>query len=197
MSANAMSERDPYFWQDIRVLKNRLQIREAHRLQQAELELSALRAATIELGVPGLGFPHLRALHRTLFQDLYDWAGELRQIDIYMDDTPFCHFEYIEKEGNALMAALEAEKGLADLPPDQFIARMAHYYCEINMLHPFRDGNGRAQRLFFEQLALHAGYLIQWQYVDRDSWLKANRDGVSGDLRGLIDIFGKVVSTPA
>ncbi|MFS2221840.1 putative adenosine monophosphate-protein transferase Fic [Pantoea sp. B65] len=197
MSANAMSEHDPYFWQDIKVLKNRLQIREAHRLHQAELEFTALRAATIGPGVPNPGFPHLRALHHTLFQDLYDWAGELRRIDIWLDDTPFCHFEYIEKEGNALMAALEAENGLAGLPADQFVARLAHYYCEINMLHPFRHGNGRAQRLFFEQLALHAGYLINWQPVDRESWLKANRDGVSGDLRGLIDIFGRVVSTPA
>lgn len=196
MSANAMSRRDPYYWQDIKVLKNRLQIREAQRLQQAELEFTALRSATIELGAAKPGFPHLRAIHRTLFQDLYDWAGELRQIDIYLDNTPFCHFEYIEKEGNALMAALDAENGLADLAQDKFIERLAHYYCEINMLHPFRDGNGRAQRLFFEQLALHAGWLINWQPVERDAWLKANRDGVSGDLRGLVDIFGKVVSRP-
>jgi len=196
MSANAMSARDPYYWQDIKVLKNRLQIREAQRLQQAELAFTALRAATIELGPRNLGFPHLRAIHRTLFQDLYDWAGELRQIDIYLDDTPFCHFEYLEKQGNALMAALEAENGLADLSPDKFTQRLAHYYCEINMLHPFRDGNGRAQRLFFEQLALHAGWLIDWQHVEREAWLKANRDGVSGDLAGLIAIFDKVISRP-
>lgn len=196
MSANAMSARDPYYWQDIKVLKNRLQIREAQRLQQAELAFTALRAATIELGPRNLGFPHLRAIHRTLFQDLYDWAGELRQIDIYLDDTPFCHFEYLEKQGNALMAALEAENGLADLSQDKFTQRLAHYYCEINMLHPFRDGNGRAQRLFFEQLALHAGWLIDWQQVEREAWLKANRDGVSGDLAGLIAIFDKVISRP-
>lgn len=197
MSAKAMSERDPYFWQDIKVLKNRLQIREAHRLQQAELEFSALRAATIELGTRNPGFPHLCAIHRTLFQDVYDWAGELRNIDIWLEETPFCHFEYLEKQGNALMAALAAENFLDELPEQEFIARLAHYYCEINMLHPFRDGNGRAQRVFFEQLALHAGYLINWQHAEREAWLKANRDGVSGDLRGLIDIFGKVVSLPA
>lgn len=196
MSANAMSPRDPYYWQDIKVLKNRLQIREAQRLQQAELEFSALRAATIELGSPNFGLPFLRALHRTLFQDVYDWAGELRQIDIYLDNTPFCHFEYLEKQGNALMAALEAENNLLDLDFEPFIARLAHYYCEINMLHPFREGNGRAQRLFFEQLALHAGYLIDWRPVQREEWLEANRAGVSGDLQGLTDIFRKVVSVP-
>lgn len=197
MSAKAISERDPYLWQDIKVLKNRLQIREANRLQQAELEFSALRAATIELGSRSPGLPHLCAIHRTLFQDIYSWAGELREVDIWLEETPFCHFEYLEKQGNALMAALEAENFLDELPEQEFIARLAHYYCEINMLHPFRDGNGRAQRIFFEQLALHAGYLINWQHIDRETWLKANRDGVSGDLQGLTDIFGKVVSRPA
>ncbi|RWR02470.1 cell filamentation protein Fic [[Pantoea] beijingensis] len=194
MSANAMTDRDPYLWQDIKVLKNRLQIREAHRLQQAELAFTALRAATLELGSDNPGLPHLCAIHRVLFQDLYEWAGELRHIDIYLDDTPFCHFEYIEKEGNALMAALEAEKGFDGLSQKAFIERLAYYYCEINMLHPFRDGNGRTQRIFFEQLALHAGYLIDWTPIEREVWLAANREGVSGNLQGLIDIFSKVVS---
>ncbi|WP_437612638.1 putative adenosine monophosphate-protein transferase Fic [Erwinia sp. V71] len=196
MSANAMSARDPYYWQDISVLKNRLQIREAQRLQQAELEFSALRAATIELSTPNFGLPFLCALHRTLFQDVYDWAGQLRKIDIWIDNTPFCHFEYLEKQGNTLMAALNAENNLTGLDVEPFIARLAHYYCEINMLHPFREGNGRAQRLFFEQLALHAGYLIDWRHVEREEWLQANRAGVGGDLQGLTDIFRKVVSTP-
>ena len=94
------------------------------------------------------------------------------------------------------MAALEGENHLVDLDFEPFIARLAHYYCEINMLHPFREGNGRAQRLFFEQLALHAGYLIDWRPVQREEWLEANSAGVSGDLQGLTDIFRKVVSTP-
>ncbi len=64
------------------------------------------------------------------------------------------------------MAALEEENGLADLPLAEFAKRVAWYYCEINMLHPFREGNGRAQRIFFEQLALHAGYLLEWEKLN-------------------------------
>lgn len=60
------------------------------------------------------------------------------------------------------MSALEDEQQLTNLTQDEFVARLAHYYCEIFVLHPFRAGNGRTQRIFFEQLALHAGYLLTW-----------------------------------
>ncbi len=148
MANNAAVSRDPYLWQNDDVLKNRLDIHDAAQLRKAELSFSAARLATLELGTSTLGLPYLCHIHRTLFQDVYSWAGELRTIDIWRDETPFCHFEYIEKEGNTLMSALEEEKGLTDLPREEFVQRIAHYYCEINMLHPFREGNGRAQRIF-------------------------------------------------
>ncbi|NDJ56059.1 putative adenosine monophosphate-protein transferase Fic [Enterobacteriaceae bacterium 4M9] len=185
---------DPYFWPGIQVLRNRLDIRENHRLLQAEQELTALRAATLTLGPEQRGLPHLCAIHHHLFQDLFDWAGEIRTVDIYQDDTRFCHFDYIEKEGNALMQALEDEAWLTGLDSAEFAARLAHYYCEINVLHPFRFGNGRAQRIFFEQLALHAGYSLDWRKVEREPWRAANQAGAMGDLAPLVAIFSEVVN---
>jgi len=197
MDSNTAVSQDPYLWQHDKVLKNLPDIHDAAQLRKAELSFSAARLATLELGPRNPGFPYLRQIHRTLFQDVYSWAGELRTIDIWRDETPFCHFEYLEKEGNALMAALEEEKGLTDLPRDEFIQRIAHYYCEINMLHPFRHGNGRVQRIFFEQLALHAGYLLNWEKSDAESWKAANQAGVAGDLVPLEQVFAKVVSEAA
>ena len=197
MVSNIAVSQDPYLWHNDNVLKNLLDIHDAAQLRKAELSLSAARLATLELGPRNAGLPWLQLIHRTLFQDVYSWAGELRTIDIWRDETPFCHFEYIEKEGNALMAALEEENGLADLPRDAFVQRIAHYYCEINVLHPFREGNGRAQRIFFEQLALHAGYLLAWEAIDAESWRVANQAGVAGDLQLLEQVFAKVVSEPA
>lgn len=194
MADNLTPSQDPYVWQNDNVLKNQLDIHDAAQLRKAELAFSSARLATLELGPRNIGLPYLCHIHRTLFQDLYSWAGEIRTIDIWLDDTPFCHFEYIEKEGNALMSALEDEDGLANLDKDAFIARLSHYYCEINMLHPFRTGNGRAQRIFFEQLALHAGYLLDWDKITPDAWREANRAGVDGDLQPLIALFTKVVS---
>lgn len=194
MVPNSSVARDPYLWQNDDVLKNRLDIHDAAQLRKAELAFSAARLATLELGPATIGLPFLRHIHRTLFQDVYAWAGELRTIDIWRDDTPFCHFEYIEKEGNALMDALEEEEGLRNLEEADFAARIAHYYCEIAMLHPFREGNGRTQRIFFEQLALHAGYFLDWQKVEPAEWHQARQAGADGDLAPLEALFARVVS---
>ena len=189
--------RDPYLYPGLDVMRNELGIRQAQRLAQAAYEFTALRAATLELGPQTRGLPHLCAIHRHLYQDVFDWAGQLREVDIYEGDTPFCHFPYIEKEGNALMQQLEDEAWLDGLSKDAFIERLAHYYCEINMLHPFRLGNGIAQRIFFEQLALHAGYSLDWRDIDPVRWSAANQAGAMGDLEPLCAVFSKVVSEAA
>lgn len=176
------------------IMRNRLNIRQQQRLEQAAYEMTALRAATIELGPLVRGLPHLRTIHRQLYQDIFDWAGQLREVDIYQGDTPFCHFAYIEKEGNALMQDLEEEGYLVGLEKAKFVERLAHYYCEINVLHPFRVGSGLAQRIFFEQLAIHAGYQLSWQGIEKEAWNQANQSGAMGDLTALQMIFSKVVS---
>ncbi len=91
--------RDPYLYPGLDIMRNRLNIRQQQRLEQAAYEMTALRAATIELGPLVRGLPHLRTIHRQLYQDIFDWAGQLREVDIYQGDTPFCHFAYIEKRG--------------------------------------------------------------------------------------------------
>ncbi|HDT5518291.1 TPA: putative adenosine monophosphate-protein transferase Fic [Klebsiella aerogenes] len=194
MSDKYGDDRDPYLYPALDVLRNRLGIHQAQRLEQTAWEFTSLRAATIPLGPRGRGLPHLCAIHRQLYQDLFDWAGKLREIDIYQGDTPFCHFAWIEKEGNALMRKLEEEDYLCELPWETFVERLSWYYGEINVLHPFRLGNGLTQRIFFEQLAVHAGYLLDWRGIDPDAWCQANQLGAMGDPEPLERIFRKVVS---
>lgn len=186
--------RDPYFYPGRNVMRNALGIHDAQKLEQAAYQFTALRAATLELGPLSRGLPHLCAIHHHLYQDVFDWAGKIREVDIYKGDTRFCHFEYIEKEGNALMQQLEEEGWLCGLEKEEFVERLAHYYCEINVLHPFRIGNGIAQRIFFEQLALHAGFSLAWRKADIKGWDAANQAGAMGDLAPLQEIFSKVVS---
>ncbi|MGG7976715.1 putative adenosine monophosphate-protein transferase Fic [Klebsiella aerogenes] len=194
MSAKYGDDRDPYLYPTLDVLRNRLGIRQAQRLEQTTWEFTSLRAATIPLGPRGRGLPHLCTIHRQLYQDLFDWAGKLREIDIYQGDTPFCHFAWIEKEGNALMRKLEEEDYLCEQPREMFVERLSWYYGEINVLHPFRLGNGLTQRIFFEQLAIHAGYLLDWRGIEPDAWSQANQLGAMGDPEPLERIFRKVVS---
>ena len=74
--------RDPYLYPGLNIMRNRLGIRQVQRLEQAAYELTALRAATIEPGPLVRGLPHLRAIHRQLYQDVFDWAGQLREVGI-------------------------------------------------------------------------------------------------------------------
>lgn len=194
MSDKYGNDRDPYLYPELNVMRNRLGIRQAERLAQAAYEFTALRAATLSLGPLLRGLPHLCAIHQHLYQDIFDWAGDIREMDIYQGDTRFCHFAYIEKEGNALMQDLEEEGYLVGLEKAKFVERLAHYYCEINVLHPFRVGSGLAQRIFFEQLAIHAGYQLSWQGIEKEAWNQANQSGAMGDLTALQMIFSKVVS---
>lgn len=194
MSDKYGNDRDPYLYPELNVMRNRLGIRQAERLAQAAYEFTALRAATLSLGPLLRGLPHLCAIHHHLYQDIFDWAGDIREMDIYQGDTRFCHFAYIEKEGNALMQDLEEEGYLVGLEKADFINRLSHYYCEINVLHPFRIGNGIVQRIFFEQLAIHAGYQLDWRGIDPAEWVQANQSGAMGDLSALNTIFSKVVS---
>ncbi|MCG1033994.1 putative adenosine monophosphate-protein transferase Fic [Bacillus amyloliquefaciens] len=194
MSDKYGNDRDPYLYPGLNVMRNRLGIRQAERLAQAAYEFTALRAATLGLGPLLRGLPHLCAIHQHIYQDIFDWAGDIREMDIYQGDTRFCHFAYIEKEGNALMQDLEEEGYLVGLEREDFINRLSHYYCEINVLHPFRIGNGIVQRIFFEQLAIHAGYQLDWRDIDPEEWAQANQSGAMGDLSALNAIFRKVVS---
>jgi len=194
MSDKYGNDRDPYLYPELNVMRNRLGIRQAERLAQAAYEFTALRAATLSLGPLLRGLPHLCAIHQHLYQDIFDWAGDIREMDIYQGDTRFCHFAYIEKEGNALMQDLEEEGYLVGLEKADFINRLSHYYCEINVLQPFRIGNGIVQRIFFEQLAIHAGYQLDWRGIDPEAWAQANQSGAMGDLSALNTIFSKVVS---
>jgi len=194
MSDKYGNDRDPYLYPELNVMRNRLGIRQAERLAHAAYEFTALRAATLSLGPLLRGLPHLCAIHQHLYQDIFDWAGDIREMDIYQGDTRFCHFAYIEKEGNSLMQDLEEEGYLVGLEKADFINRLSHYYCEINVLHPFRIGNGIVQRIFFEQLAIHAGYQLDWRGIDPEAWAQANQSGAMGDLSALNTIFSKVVS---
>lgn len=87
---------------------------------------------------------------------------------------------------------IPGEHFLADLPPDQFISRLAHYMGEINAAHPFREGNGRVQRAFCAQLAERAGYYIDFSQVGRDEMYAAMIASFRGDNVPLTTLLARV-----
>jgi cell filamentation protein len=157
--------------------------------------LSAAAASEIEFELPPYDLTCLKRLHRHLFRDLYDWAGEIRTVDISKGNTRFCNVARIEPEASKVFDVLADRNWLEGFERDGLVASIAEYYGDLNVVHPFREGNGRAQRLLFEQIIVNAGFEIDWWKVEPDEWLQANIDAVVCDYARLAGIFEKCIGS--
>jgi cell filamentation protein len=183
-----------YCYPDSHELINKLGLTDEQALEAAEIELSQARIDQYDPDFDDISLPTLRAIHFYLFQDLYDWAGELRIVDISKDSTRFANVNRIEPEADKLFRQLAQEDYLAGLPREQFVTRLAHYYCELNVIHPFRDGNGRAQRLLFEVISINAGYALRWEPIGRAEWVEANIAAYNCRLEPLTSLLDRALT---
>jgi cell filamentation protein len=185
---------DVYCYPDSDVLKNLLGITDGEALRNAEVAFTFFRHEQYEWpAFRDFSLSTLKSIHFYLFQDVYDWAGEIRTVDISKGSTRFANWSRIEPEADKLFGQLERENFLRELPKNEFVGRLAHYFCELNVIHPFREGNGRAQRVLFEFAAINAGFELRWNGIDKQLWIPANATGYSGNLEPLIDLFMKAV----
>ncbi|MBT2768371.1 Fic family protein [Stenotrophomonas sp. ISL-67] len=175
-------------------LKNKLGITQLDDVEAAERDITALTHRIVEYLPPPYSLQSLQAVHRTLFADLYDWAGELRNVDISKGSTRFCTHGRIEAEARRCFDAMARDRWLQGLDPDAMCGKLAEHYCEPNMIHPFREGNGRVQRILFEQLALSAGHALDWSDIDPGEWIEANLGGVRLDYRAMQAIFERIIA---
>jgi len=173
------------------VLKNRLGITDEATLETTEAQFVAQRShELVQDPIPGaFDLPHLQAIHRHLFGDLYEWAGHLRTVDVIKDTSRFAHHAYLERAAGTIFRELAQENYLRGLEPAAFSRRAAHYLAELNALHPFREGNGRAQREFLSQLAREHDYAIAWEHITQADMLDASRRSFSGDLAPLTTLI--------
>lgn len=181
---------DPYLDKETGVLRNLLGIKDQAELDSAESSLSFLRASQLrELPIQG-GFDlaHLQAIHKRLFGDVYDWAGQVRQVEIQRGDTVFARQLAIEGAARQLFGQLALEQRLSGLDADRFGERAGYFLGEINVLHPFREGNGRTQREFISQLARSTGRRIDWTGVSQAEMTSASIAAYRGDPSALAGI---------
>lgn len=185
---------DPYTDPVTGILRNKLGLSTAEELEAAEREI--IHAALILLASspvrPGYDLAHLCAIHRRIFGDVYDWAGQIRTIAIAKGRL-FCLPHHIEMSAAEIFRALRSENFLRDLDREAFVARGACYLGEINTVHPFREGNGRAQRAFFEQLARDAGHTVAWQRLDATRNIEASAAAMRGDVEPLRKMLDQLV----
>lgn len=187
---------DPYCYPGTRTLRNRLDITDEAVLNQAERDISASAANEIEYCLPPYDLAALQTIHRQLFDELYDWAGEIRTIDISKDTTRFCTVSRIEPESAKLLNECAHAGWFAGLDREALIVAAAELFGDLNMTHPFREGNGRAQRILFEHLIIHAGFEINWWGVEQQEWIQANIDAVVCDYAALERVFERCVGRP-
>lgn len=179
-----------YFYEDTYVLKNLLNIRDENILNEAERKLTSLRLAKLT-NEPLRGwfkFEDLKAIHKYLFKDVYGWAGELRKCEINKSSL-FCLFNYIEVEADAVFKKLYQEKLFINYDTKTTINKLVTLFADINAIHPFREGNGRTQRIFIENLARVNGIKLDLTRIPQQDMILASRRSMINDESLLQEWF--------
>ena len=188
-------ERDDYYcYSNSSVLKNKLNIEDEKALNEAEREITAIKILElIDKPLKGeLDFDYIKKLHKHLFSDIYDWAGELRRTDISKGNI-FCQHELIEVNAEVLFNELKTENYLERLDKNTIIKRLAYYLGDLNTIHPFREGNGRVQRLFIRELASRVGYLINFDSITTEEMIQASDKTFHHDYEMMEELIAKAI----
>ena len=173
-----------------------MNIEDDQELAEAEQKLTSIAVSEIGFSPPPYDLPYLQSLHRHLFNEVFSWSGEIRTIDISKGATRFCRTDRIVPEATKIFESMAQAGWFEGMIRSDLIRAIAEYYGDLNMVHPFREGNGRAQRLPLEHLVVNAGYQIGWAPITEEEWLQANIDGVDCNYAGLIQAFEKCIGEP-
>jgi cell filamentation protein len=180
-----------YTLDDGTTLKNKLGAIRHDGLETAESDFVANRLLQFELGHGPAGqfdAAHLKAIHRHLFQDVYEWAGHTRDEKVALSDgivatepllrkvdgSPFMAGPLIPAALERIADTLRKSSYLRGLPRQEFAVRAADVMIDINGAHPFREGNGRTQRVFMRELAREAGHELDFSIVTRERMIQAS-----------------------
>lgn len=178
------------------VLINKLDIRDEEKLKEVEKVYTLFRLSELYVSDPA-DPPDLKVLlgiHRRIFQDLYEFAGELRKEMISKGHSSFAHPDFIESHLKRIFNELQQERYLRGMDRNEVISRLAYYLSELNALHPFREGNGRTLREFSRQLMLAAGYDLKWEQIEEPAFIiNAFVDSFYGDNEKLETILDEII----
>jgi len=191
---------DPHFDSANGVLRNLRGFTDQRQLDRFERRqaLRALIDLTINPVRGNFDQAHLQAIHKRIFEQVYPRAGELRRVNIARTGSyPFALIEFLQRNLDKTFARLGAEGHLKGLDSRSFVERAGFYLGELNTLHPFREGNGRTQREFMRELALEAGYRLNWSLVTQKQMYEASSLSHNlGKTSGLADIIRAALGRP-
>ena len=154
---------------------NKFDIHDNKKLEEIErkIVLAKLYELRQNRQIENFDITHFVGIHKFLFEDIYPFAGLFRNENIAKGNFSFAEWEYIEDQLKKLLDQLKEENYLQNLDRDTFIKRLSYYMAELNVLHPFREGNGRTIREFIRQLAYRNGYVLNLKNINPKEMLHA------------------------
>ena len=168
---------DPYLDPYSGILRNKFGLTDQKSLDRREADIVSMRSVLLQRNPLKGNFDseHLKSIHEYLFRDVYSWAGHYRTISLakadYASGGRITRFtapqNLIESELTKTFDWLAKERFLEGLSRKEFSLKMAAFFSEINRIHPFREGNGRAQRQFVRQLSHSLGFKLHFEVVSK------------------------------
>ncbi|MGO1553307.1 MAG: Fic/DOC family protein [Corynebacterium variabile] len=192
-----------YFYPGTQVLRNKLGIRDATTLREAEFHITEIQSVALtegDLPVEGASpTERLRSIHRSLFSKLYEWAGEHRNVNITKGGHEFGDHASMRMYMRQLDAKIHRfDRSAAN--HGQTLDWLAEVHMDLNFAHPFREGNGRSGRLFMADLAAGNHVQLDFEKVDRVAWIDASRatfldpGGVHMDATPLRELYCRIAT---
>lgn len=187
---------DRYVYPGTTILKNKFGIMDASTLEQVERGITSAKILKLDCdGVIGqFDVAHLKSIHRRIFGDIYDWAGEFRDIQIWKGGTEFSAPEKIQSDLNALCSRIKSADYFRGMPRDMAANAFADVMVDLNQIHPFREGNGRTQRAFVGQLAKYAGYRLDFTKISENDMRDASFSAAHGRRNLMQYLFRSSIS---
>lgn len=181
-----------YCYPNTDILINKLDLKDNTLLQKYEAKITAAKLLALrQKGIIGtFNSQHIKDIHKYLFEDIYPFAGIFRTENIGKGVFRFAEWQFIESELDKLLDILKNENYLENYSQDIIAKRLAYYISELNVLHPFREGNGRTIREFIRELALKNKYILNLKKVDPKDFFNASVKSIAdtNDLEKLINI---------
>ncbi|MGN1097394.1 MAG: Fic/DOC family protein [Clostridia bacterium] len=179
-----------YCYKDVNILKNKLHIKDPDILRSAEEEITLVKQMELLQNPIRGNFTktHLMNIHKFIFGDIYTFAGKIRREQIAKADTMFYPPNLINRELDRVFAKIKSDRMLKEKSFDKVFENLAYTMAELNIIHPFREGNGRTIREFIRLMAKKFGYNLNWGNVDRERLLDTSVRSVY-DYTALIEML--------
>lgn len=187
---------DKYCYKDTNILINKMGIKDKDIL--AEFESKYTSSTISEALVYPIGgdfsLDHLKKIHKHIFYDIYYWAGEIREVNISKGLT-FCPVNNIVPQFNILYKELVEDNFLMEISDRSLIVeRLSYYFGEVNLIHPFREGNGRTQRLYITYLSELAGYNLDTSNISSREMIEACYEAAKLNYKKMEELIDRSLS---